>query len=93
MKQRAYLLIYSDSMGEREEVKGFLDKQAEISHWRFDMPNTFYLVSDRSAQELYEVVQRFNEKRGRFLISEIGSNKQGWLPAKTWHLLNQKTYG
>ena len=54
------------------------------------MPNTFYLVSHLSAQELYELVQEFNAERGRFLICEVGGNKQGWLPGRAWKLLNNK---
>ena len=88
----AYLLIYSDLMGTREQVKTFLDRRPEISHWRYDLPNTFYLVSELSARNLYDIVQEFNQKRGRFLICEVGSNKEGWIPKETWALLNEKKY-
>ena len=86
--KRAYLLIYSDKLGAREEIRDFLDEQPEILHWRYDLPFTFYLISELSAEGLYEIVQGFNRKRGRFLISEVGENTQGWLPEKTWMLLN-----
>ena len=90
--KRAYLFIYSNAMGSREEVKKFLDSRSEISHWRYDLPNTFYIVSELTAEKLYEIVQGFNGKRGHFLICEVASNKQGWLPKKTWTLLNEKRY-
>ena len=86
--KRSYLLIYSDRIGTREAIRDFLDDRAEILHWRYDLPNTFYLISNLSAEELYEVVQGLSQKRGLFLISEVGSNTQGWLPKKTWALLN-----
>ena len=86
--KRSYLMIYNDRLGTREAVRDFLDGRAEILHWRYDLPNTFYLISHLSAEELYEVVQGFNRKRGLFLICEVGSNSQGWLPEKTWTLLN-----
>lgn len=85
---RAYLLIYSDQMGSRADVRDFVDGCPDIEHWRYDLPNTFYVVSDLSVEELYERVQGFNAKRGRFLICEVGKNKQGWLPPRTWRLLN-----
>ena len=85
---RAYLLIYSDKLGTREEIRDFLDEQSEILHWRYDLPFTFYLISELSAEGLYEIVQGFNRKRARFLISEVGENTQGWMPEKTWELLN-----
>ena len=89
---RAYLLIYSPSVGTRDEVKEFIDACPEVVHWRYDLPNAFYLISEASADELYTAIQRFNGKRGRFLICEAGANKQGWLPEKTWRLLNTHSY-
>ena len=86
--KRTYLLIYSDKLGTREEIREFLDKRSEILNWRYDLPHTFYLVSDLSAEELYEVIQSHNQQRGFFLISEVGQNTQGWLPAESWVLLN-----
>jgi len=92
MSNRAYLFIYDNGMGTRAEVKDFVDRCPDIQYWRYDLPNTFYLVSDLSAQKLYDAVQEFNAERGRFLICEVGKNKQGWLPKRTWHLLNRKTF-
>ena len=86
--KRTYLLIYSDKLGTREEIREFLDKRSEILNWRYDLPHTFYLVSDLSAEELYEVIQSHNQERGFFLIGEVGQNTQGWLPAESWVLLN-----
>ena len=92
MSRHSYLFIYDDAVGTREQVKGYLDTRSEITHWRYDLPNTFYLISERSAAELYEIIQSFNQKRGRFLICEARQNKQGWLPKETWTLLNEKRY-
>lgn len=88
---RAYVLIYSDMLGTREEVRDFIDGIPEITFWRYDLPNTFYLVSELSADELSDVVQGLNRKRARFLVIEVGSNKQGWLPRETWSVLNRYT--
>lgn len=89
MMTRVYLFIYSDDVGSRAEVREFVDGCPDIKHWRHDLPNTFYLQSELSANELYDVVQKFNAERGRFLICEVGKNKQGWLPGRTWRLLNK----
>ncbi len=88
--KRVYLLIYDNEVGTRKEVRKFLDERPEILHWRFDLPNTFYLISELSAGALYSVFQDFNQEHGSFLISEVGSNTQGWLPKRTWALLNEK---
>ena len=88
--KRAYLLVYDDQVGTRKEIRKFLDEQSRILHWRYDLPNTFYLISESSAEELYKIFQNFNQKHGGFIISEVGSNTQGWLPKRTWKLLNEK---
>ena len=87
----AYLLIYDHDVGTRKEVREFLDEQSEILDWRHDLPNTFYLISDLSAEDLCKIFQNFNRKNGGFLISEVGSNRQGWLPRKTWKFLNEES--
>ena len=88
--KRAYLLIYNDAMGTREEVKEFIDKHQEISNWRYDLPHMFYLISEKSAGELYEIIQELNKEKGFFLICEAGENKEGWLPEDTWTLMREK---
>ena len=90
--RRAYLFIYSPNVGTRDELKEFIDNCPEIVHWRYDLPNAFYLISDASADELYTAIQEFNAERGRFLICEVGADKEGWLPKKTWTLLNTHSY-
>jgi hypothetical protein len=90
--KKAYLFIYSDSVGDRETVKGWLNEMSEIIHWRFDLPNTFYLISESSADELSGKVLEYTDKKGRFLISEYSGNSQGWLPSEAWYLLNNKRH-
>ena len=88
---KAYILVYEDKIGSRERVRDFLDKQSKIETWRFDLPNTFYLISDYSANELADVFLRLTEKDGRFIIAHLGADKQGWLPRDTWNFINQKS--
>ena len=86
--RRSYLFIYSDPVGSRDALTKFFDDRPEILYWRHDLPNTYYLISENTADELARMVQRFNHERGRFLICEVGANKEGWLPRATWILLN-----
>lgn len=90
---RAYLLVYSDRVGSRQKIKTYLSSRQEILHWRYDLPNAFYLLSHLSLDELYDLVQEFNREKGRFLITEIGDNIQGWLPERTWNLLHNEEHG
>ena len=41
----AYLLIYNDEVGTREEIKDILNRMQMIETWRYDMPNMFYIIS------------------------------------------------
>ncbi|MCA0153762.1 hypothetical protein [Winogradskyella vincentii] len=87
--RKAYLLVYSNSLGTREKVKNCLDKSNLVIHWRYDLPNAFYIISEDSANELSDMI-RGKLGNGRFIVTEISSNKQGWLPRQTWDLINKK---
>lgn len=86
--RRAYLFIYNDDVGTREEIRDYLDELPEVLNWRYDMPYAFYVISRCSAQEIAEKIHEFADD-GRFLIVEVAENKQGWLPRRTWTLLNE----
>lgn len=83
-----YLFVYGAALT-RDAAKAAIDASPLVKTWRYDMPNSFYLVSDFSAQKLYEdIAPRFAGKK-RFLIAEINeTNRQGLLPKDTWAFLN-----
>ena len=90
---KAYILVYDDKVGSRESVTDFLDKRPEIKTWRFDLPNTFYLISDQSAHDLAMVLQEnltMRQEGKRFIIALLGDDIQGWLPRETWNFINQR---
>ena len=88
--RKAYLLVYSNSLGSRDEVKDCIDNIRKITYWRYDMPNCFYLISEYDADDISESIIEYLGKNGRFIVVEVTDNKQGWLPSKTWYLLNNK---
>ena len=85
--RRAYLLIYSDGVGDREAVRAWANEEPAVLHWRYDMPHAFYIISEQSAAYLSESFKMRNGKKGRFLFVEASDNRQGRLPAETWYLL------
>lgn len=91
MTRRAYLFIHSSGVGTREEVRDFIDNVPEILNWRYDVPHAFYLISECDAHEITERILQFTEGEGRFLITEVAENSQGWLPRGAWRFLNEKT--
>lgn len=87
---KAYLLAYSDDVGSREVVKGYLNSMSEVTHWRYDMPHTFYVISEASAQALSDRFRELGGSKGRFVFVEFTDNHQGWLTKASWHLINHK---
>lgn len=88
-----YLLVYNNNLGDRETVKSLIESITEIEAWRFDMPNSFYLSSNCSAQELADMfLSKAPKANGRrFLITLITDNRQGYLPKDTWTFLRENS--
>ena len=90
--RKAYLFVYSDLVGTREQVRDILDTMPEVITWRYDLPNCFYIISEAAAETISE---QFRAKRGdvgRWIFSEVTDNKQGFLLKETWFLLNNKSH-
>ena len=88
MARRAYLFVYAADLGEREDVKDHLNDLPELLHWRYDLPNAFYLVSDVSAKELANKIRPLGN--GPFIVTEIPENSQGWLSRRSWEIITKK---
>ena len=43
--RRAYLFIYNDDVGTREEIRDYLAELPEVLNWRDDMPYASYVIS------------------------------------------------
>lgn len=89
MEKKVYLLVYSNVIGDRNELKRILDNIPEVLNWRYDMPNSFYIISDHPAQVLVEKIHsRITSESCRYFITEITSNFQGYLPKDSWNFIN-----
>ena len=84
----AYLFVFNDALGTREEIQDFLDDIPEVSYWYSCFPNCVFFTSSLSAIGLAKKVhEKFGESRGHtFLITEVHKDRQGWLPSKAWRL-------
>lgn len=86
-----YLLLYGNKTGDREDIKNVLNSIPEVLHWRYDMPNSFYIKSEKTASELCKLfTQSLNKNSKRFLITEITDNTQGYLLKETWNFINNQ---
>lgn len=77
-------------MGNREEMKTLLNSIPEITDWRYDLPNSFFIQSELNAKKLGGLIKR-QKPDSRYFLTEINpSNRQGWLPTSTWDFLKKK---
>lgn len=90
--RRAYLLVYSMTLGTREVVRKWADESNQVITWRYDLPYAIYLISEASASELAADLESVLGPRGRYIIIEASDNRQGRLPAESWHLLRHKRH-
>ena len=89
--KRAYLLVYSDSLGSRDDIKKWANDSALVEAWRYDLPNSMYLVSEASAEKLSAEIDQLAGKRKRYIITEVSKNREGYLSLDTWYFLEHKT--
>lgn len=90
--RKAYILIYDDNVGTRDEIKAVINDMPSIKTWRYDMPNCFYLISEKSAGEIYEEFITLNGTKGKFAFLEINENRQGQMLKETWYLMRHKKH-
>jgi hypothetical protein len=88
--RKSYIFVYNSGFGSEEQIIKILDSIPEITNWRLELPNTFFLVSELSANNLSQKIKSRVKGDYRFIISELLNNKQGWLSKKTWALINKK---
>lgn len=90
--RRSYLFLYDGGVGTREEVKNVIHSMQGVFTWRYDIPNCFYVISDLSAQQLFDEFVSINGTKGRFMFMEASTNRQGQMLPDTWHLLTNKSH-
>ena len=88
--RKAYLLVYSSTLGTYDEVKACLNQIPEVLTWRKDLPSSFYLISETDATTLARLIRECRGKKGRFLVTELVDNSNGWLPNASWYLMQNK---
>jgi len=89
--RRSYLLIYSDKMGSRDQLKRCLNRMEMVKTWRYDMPNMFYIISENSAKDIAKQIRTLTGEEGGFLVAELTGNCDGWLFEESWDFINNKS--
>lgn len=88
--RRLFVLLYDDALGTRQELQMAINATAPIVlEWRFDLPNSFFLISEATAKTIAEAI-RFRRPNGRFVVLEAGGDYWGWDHPETWHMFQNK---
>lgn len=85
---KPFLLVFNDSLVTRQAILDHLDTRPEIKNWFAFLPTAIFIISDRNATTLSNLIQ--NTFPGRFfMITEVppGSNN-GWLAKDAWDFIN-----
>lgn len=89
--KKSYLFVYNPSLGTRDEVKDFVSTCDLITTWRFELVASFFVVSEHSAQEICkEIKNHFGDAKGKYIVTEMKYNYQGWLEKRSWTVINEK---
>jgi hypothetical protein len=85
-----YILLYNDRVGDREAVKKAVDDCPYISTWRYDLPHSFYLVSESGAKTIAKWL-RERMPSGQFTVVKADTaDFWGWGYDATWFLFRNK---
>ena len=89
--KKSYLFVYNPSLGTRDEVREFVSNCKLITTWRFELVASFFVVSEYSANEICkEIKEYFGEGKGKYIVTEMKGNYQGWLEERSWNVINDK---
>lgn len=89
--KKVYLFVYSNSLGGRDEVRSIVDSISQITNWIYDMPNSFFLQSDSTANQLIDLIKAKIKGEGQsFFITEVDKNRQGYITQDMWNFINNK---
>lgn len=87
--RKLFLLLYGDSTGTREQVKLAVNNCEHIVTWRYDLPHSFYLISDSNAKEIATAL-RVRLPNGRLVVIEATDDFWGWGTQETWYFFRNK---
>jgi hypothetical protein len=90
--KKIYLLIYSSALGTRDQVKALLDEMPEVISWRYEIPYSFFIISERTKKEIGLVLHEraHDPKQARILVVDITNDTSiyGWISRDTWNYIS-----
>jgi len=82
-----YLLVFNKDFGDRETVVGMM-KLLFLEELRSDIPNVFYLRTDKTIKQLMIVINQLVSTKCWYLLFDItNANCNGSMPYEAWRFL------
>lgn len=86
-----YIIVFSDNVGKRDDVKAFIDSRTEFTDWYSCMSNAFFVRSKYTAKQITDIFREFSGAQGRFIVLDVDTDSNGWLPPKAWEFMKTKS--
>jgi hypothetical protein len=86
-----YILVFSGDLGTRDQVKDFLDSRAEVITWYYCMTHAIFIRSSLTAGGLTTMFREFTKDKGRFIIMDCATDRNGWLPKDAWAFMRSES--
>lgn len=90
-KLYAYLFSYNNDVGTYDEVKQVVDSCPDIVNWWKALPNSFFIVSPKTASQLTTLIRNATANKGCFFIVDCQSDRNGWMPKGFWEWIRTPT--
>ena len=85
-----YIIVFSDSVGDKDDVKEFINSRTEFSDWYLCMSNAIFVRAKHDAKQITAIFREFTEDIGRFIVLDVDTDRSGWLPKKAWAFMKEK---
>lgn len=80
---KIYLVAY-DLPGSSDEYSDLFDELRKSPRWWHYIDAVWLLSTDETANEIYARLEPHLYEEINLFITEIGNDRQGWLPRKAW---------
>ena len=82
--KKAYLICFNNYTDDRDKVLDILNKEG-LKTWRTELPGCIMLKTVNSANVVCDLLRP--RLQSRFIVAEIGGNRNGILSQKGWDFL------
>lgn len=86
---KAYILTYNDDFADVKNIIAMLKDVDSIIDIRSCLSNMIIFKSSENATTISKKIIEMNPNK-RFFITEISTNRQGWLPKELWSFIQSQ---